>query len=293
MRFLLIALTLTATAAWSQTAVFQISLPNNEIDVRLKRTPCDDTHTVSWTYNSTAAVCDDLHFWIADSCADTVPTDVTIIKTVSKAEVTSSRGGTVSFSVSDLPIFQKGTATCPADGTEVTYKLCGLVPTPGGVVGDCSTNSRVPQKSSISVTYDAKPPDAPSIDSVSPLDQALSVRLSVPSDASRARVHVEKADGTGARTVEQASGLTLFKVDGLENNVTYQVTATAVDAADNESAVSEMLEGTPIHTLGFFDKYVGEGGQETGGCGAAAGGLTGGGVMAVLAFWLSSRRKRS
>ncbi|MFL5343550.1 MAG: MXAN_2561 family MXYO-CTERM-anchored protein [Hyalangium sp.] len=296
MRYLLIALTLTATtAAWSQTASpLQISLPGNQLDIRLKKGSCDEKTTVTWTYNlTTTVVCDDLHFWLAESCTDEVPSGTTPVETVSKANVINNRTGAVSFTTNDLPLFQGGTTTCPADGQEKTYKLCGSVPTPGGIAGDCSTNSKNFQKASIDVTYDAKPPDAPTIDKVAALDQALSVHVSSPSDASRVKVHVARADGSDERTSTQAADLTLFKMDGLENGVTYTVTATALDAADNESAASEPLEGTPIHTLGFFDRYVEAQGAETGGCGAAAGGLTGGGVMAVLAFWLSSRRKRS
>jgi hypothetical protein len=295
MRYLLIALTLTVTtAAWSQTtSPLQITLQNSsEVDVRLGRDSCNDTRTVTWSYNlTTTVVCDDLHFWIADSCTDEVPSGTTPIATVSKTTVTSTGTGTVKFTTNDLPLFKS--AACPADGQEVTYKLCGSIPTPGGLAGDCSSNSKNFQKASIDVTYDAKPPDAPTIDKVSALDKALSVHVSSPSDASRVRVHVTLADGSGERTSIQAADLTQFKVDGLENGVTYTVTATALDAADNESAASEPQTGTPIHTLGFFDRYVEEGGSETGGCGAAAGGLTGGGVMAVLAFWLSSRRNRS
>jgi uncharacterized protein (TIGR03382 family) len=79
----------------------------------------------------------------------------------------------------------------------------------------------------------------------------------------------------------------------LENGVEYKLTATALDAVNNESAPSSEQTGTPIFTRGFFDRYVEAGGQETGGCGAAAGGLVGGWGLAVLGFWLSSRRNRS
>lgn len=293
MRYLLVALTLTATAAWSQTtSVLQITLPSSQSELRLGKDACGTPYVITWSYNAITAVCDDLHFWLADSCgSDDVPSGTTPFATVTKATVTGTRTGSVTFHTEDLPIFKDGTE-CPVTGKEQEYKLCAAVAIPGGLAGDCSSNSKQFQTSSASVTYDTNPPAPPTIDKVAPLDQALSVHVTPPSDANRVRVHVARPDGTEVTAPEQSSDETLFKVSGLENGVTYTVTATALDAADNESDASTAEEGTPIHTLGFFDHYVEDGGAETGGC-AAAGGLTGGGVMAVLAFWLSSRRKRS
>lgn len=290
MRFLLIAFTLTASAAWGQTAI-DLTLPNtSETELRVS-TDCDLVRTVNWTSNLAVTPCDDLKFWFVEgSCGDEPPTGTPLVDSVAKANVLTTRSGTITFNVSDLPLF-KDTA-CPVDGKEVEYKLCASVPIPGGL-GECSTNSKSFQKDDVDVIYDALPPDVPTIDNVAPLDEALSVRVGVGSDANRVKLHVERTDGTGGRDVTQPSGQTLFRVSSLENGVTYRITARALDAADNESADSAAEEGTPIHTQGFFDKYVGAGGQEMGGCGVAEGGLAGGWVLAVLGFWLSSRRNRS
>ncbi|WP_224245935.1 MXAN_2561 family MXYO-CTERM-anchored protein [Hyalangium gracile] len=292
MRSLLIALTLTATTAWSQTAL-QLSLPNNDDELRVPKGPCDLTRTVNWAHGITTLVCDDLKFWIAETCSDEPPSGTTLVDSVAKEQVLTNRSGTVSFEVGELPLFKGGETQCPAEGRQVEYKLCASIPIAGGLSGDCSSNSKNYQKDDVDVTYDAQPPEAPSIERISPLDGALSVRVTVPDDTSELKLHIERTDGSGGRDLRQSSDQSLFKVENLENGVTYRLTATAVDAADNESAASEAQEGTPIHTLGFFDRYVEAKGQEMGGCGAAAGGLASGWVLVALGFWLSSRRNRS
>jgi hypothetical protein len=295
MRFLLIALTLTASTALAQTTgTIALAGTSNETSYQVGKNSCADTRIVNWTVNTTGTLCADLEFWLVagTSCSDDRGSNE-LLQKVEQSTLLTTRSGQVSFKVSELPAF-KGTSAieCPAADRQDEYRLCAATKLGSAVIGDvCSSTS--PQKKDFQVIYDAKPPDAPSIDKVAALDEALSVRVSVPDDANRLKVHVERQDGTGSRNLEQSSDQPLFRVENLENNVTYVVTATAVDSADNESDASEAQTGTPIHTLGFFDRYVDAGGQEMGGCGAAAGGLTGGGVLAVLGLWLSSRRKRS
>ncbi len=287
MRYLLIALTLlTATAAWSQA--LQITLPNNQTELRVSK-DCDLARSVTWTHNITVQPCDALRFWFVEgSCTDEPPSGTTLIDSVPAANVATTTSGTVTFDVRDLPGLKD---TCPVEDKETTYKLCGSVPLRGGAALDCSSKNWV--KDDADVVYDAKPPAAPTIDNVAGLDKALSVRVTPPDDASKVKVVATRADGTGTpRELTQSVDQPLFRLENLENGVTYSLTATAFDAADNESPASDAKEGTPIPTRGFFDRYVESGGQETGGC-AAVGGLAGGWVLAVLGFWLSSRRNRS
>ena len=84
-----------------------------------------------------------------------------------------------------------------------------------------------------------------------------------------------------------------IQLEGLENNKTYELRAYATDEANNTSEPPTTANVTPIKTYGFLELYNENGGQETGGCGAVGGGVAGGAVLAVLGFWLSSRRKRS
>ncbi|HEX8699591.1 MAG TPA: MXAN_2561 family MXYO-CTERM-anchored protein [Myxococcaceae bacterium] len=292
MRLLIIALTLTSSAALGQTLA--LTTPNNETSLRVPKQPCDLPRTVNWAYNG-AGPCSDLEFWIqkGTTCDDKAPTGATGLPKVSLSTLANTRTGSISFEVGELPGFSGTDAvSCPADNREDQYRLCAAVRQFGGIVGtECTAT---PQKDDLEVVYDAKPPSAPSLEDVQGLDQALSIRVAAPTDASEITVTVERTDGTAfTRTLTQSADQTLFRVERLENNVTYRVTARALDAAENESEPSAALEGTPIFTKGFFDRYVEANGQETGGCGAAGMGLAGGWVLAVLGFWLSSRRNRS
>lgn len=296
MRFLLIALTfLTATTALGQTATLTLQGPNNSDTVRVPQQPCDFTRSVTWAITGSFIVCGDLKFWLtkAGSCPETPASTDKEIDVVTDTELRSGTlSGTVTFETGELPGFKGGGGEldCPAADREDSYQLCASVKQS---TLSCSNNDSSYLDESIEVVYDAKPPSAPTIAGVAGLDKALSVRVTAPDDANRVRVRVERADGTGsARNLEQSSEQPQFRVEGLENNVTYRITARAVDEADNESAPSEAQEGMPILTRGFFDRYVDAHGAEMGGCGAA-GGLAGGWVLAVLGFWLSSRRNRS
>jgi uncharacterized protein (TIGR03382 family) len=299
MRVLLIALTLSASAAFGQTTtrIVDLTTQNGESSLRVPKEPCDLVRTVNWAYNgNTLQLCSDLRFWLVSgtSCTDEPSGTFKELPKVSSSQLANIRSGTVSFKVSDLPGFGTGTTpvSCPAEGREDEYRLCASIKLPGGTLGtECGSGTF--QDDEVTVVYDAKPPDAPTLASVQGLDSALSIRVDPPSDATEINVTIERTDGAGSRTVTQSADQTQFRVERLENNVTYRVTATAVDAADNESVASEALEGTPIFTKGFFDRYVEANGQEMGGCGAAGVGLAGGWVLAALGLWLSSRRNRS
>jgi hypothetical protein len=295
MRFLLIALTLTASAAQAQ-ATLRLQAPNITGDtLRLKADSCDLSRTVNWSIAGATYFCEDLRFWLtkSTSCPDVPAAGDTERPEVS---LTVLRNGTreapMTFQTRDLPGF-RGTdgIPCPTADREDAYLLCASVKQSIG--GTCTNNDSSYLKGSLKIVYDSRPPPAPEIESVAALDRALSIRVKAGDDTSQVRVRVERPDGTGARSLLQSVDQPLFRVENLENNVTYTITATALDAAENESAASEAREGTPILTRGFFDRYVEAGGQEMGGCGAAGGALTGGWLLAVLGFWLSSRRNRS
>jgi hypothetical protein len=296
MRSLLIALTFFASAALAQTTgTVVLTTQSTDTTIRVSRDSCDTLRTVNWTLTTTATqLCSSLVFWLASgsgTCSDRPDSSAKEVAKLTESQLASTRSGQVQFKVSELPGF-KDAVTCPAEGREDAYQMCASIKLPGGTFGtECGSGSY--QKGDINIVYDAKPPDAPSIGTVSPLDQALSVRVNVPDDANRVKLLIERVDGTGSRTIEQSSDQTLFSVKNLENDVPYRVTATALDAADNESAASDSQEGTPIHTRGFYDRYVEAGGQEMGGCSAATGSLTGGWVLVALGFWLSSRRNQS
>jgi len=301
MRYLLIALTFSASAALAQTTgTITLAGPANETTLKVPRDPCNYTRTVNWTVNTTGVICSDMEFWFVSgtSCPETRATETPVFATVSRSTLdTGTRTNSITFESQDLPAF-KGTdaVTCPADDREDEYRLCASLKLGTAVISTdaCSTTSS--QKANeFKVFYDAKAPEPPTIENVAQLDKALSVRVTAADDddTSKVKLIVTRADGTGTRELSQSVDLPLFRVENLENGVEYKLTATALDAVNNESAPSAEQTGTPVFTRGFFDRYVEAKGQETGGCGAAAGGLAGGWVLAVLGFWLSSRRNRS
>jgi uncharacterized protein (TIGR03382 family) len=292
MRFLLIALTLTASSAFGQTTgTIVLTTQNQETTLRVSKDSCGDANIINWSYTSASTLCSDLRFWLVSgtSCGNEPSGEAVELQRVTQSQLASTRNSSFTFRVNQLPVLKD---TCPLAGEEKEYRLCASIKLGGGLLGsDCGSGTF--QTADIDITYDAKPPNPPGLESVQGLDKALSIRVDAPEDTSELRVTVERLDGTGSRTVKQSVDQPRFRVEGLENNVTYRVTARAVDAADNESEPSEAQEGTPIFTRGFFDRYVELGGQESGGCGAAGVGLAGGWVLAVLGFWLSSRRNRS
>jgi hypothetical protein len=298
MRYLLIALTFSASAALAQTTgTIVLAGPANETTLRVPQEPCNYSRTVTWTVNTSGTICGDLEFWFVSgtSCPETRASDTPEFTRVTQATLASTRTNTFTFESQDLPAFNGTNAvTCPAEDREDEYRLCASLKLGTAVISTdpCSTTS-AQKANEFKVFYDAKPPAPPSIDNVAPLDKALSVRVSTSDDTSRVKLLVARADGTGSREVIQSVDQPLFRVENLENGVPYKLTATALDAVSNESAPSDEQTGTPIFTRGFFDRYVEAGGQEMGGCGAAAGSLAGGWVLAVLGFWLSSRRNRS
>ena len=67
----------------------------------------------------------------------------------------------------------------------------------------------------------------------------------------------KKAAGKTAKTYDITSGVT--------NGVTYSVGVTALDEADNESNLSNTLEGAPTPSTDFWEGYQAAGGTDTGG----------------------------
>lgn len=56
------------------------------------------------------------------------------------------------------------------------------------------------------------------------------------------------------------------RIDGLENDVVYEVVYASFDAAENRSANSPIARGTPAEVLDFAEYYRSVNGAETGGC---------------------------
>src|SRR5688572_21557174 len=94
MRYLLIALTLTASAAQAQTLTLQASNTTGDT-LRLKADSCDIARTVNWNITAVTTFCEDMNFWLtkSSSCTDTVASGDTPLSD-SKVSVTLLRSGT-------------------------------------------------------------------------------------------------------------------------------------------------------------------------------------------------------
>ena len=306
MRNLLITATvLLSSAAFGQFgSSVQISVQSLTGTDNLSVGPalCGQTSSFNWRVVGTP--CTELSLWITTDtdCRETISAQTAgssrALTSIPQTSITTAGGTatTATFAVSNLPIFSTtaptdgGTArACGDPGVESTMLLCASTRT-YDALGSCSSTV-VKAATPLEISYDTKSPDAPSISGVASLDKALRVTVDAPEDAAQVRV-VATLEGVEVSKKQQGVDVGAVRVENLQNDVTYQIEAYAIDAAGNQSPASAAGEGTPTRTLGFYERYREAGGEETG-CGATGGGFAGGGMLAALGFWLFSRRNRS
>ncbi len=295
MRFLTLGLLLVSSAALGQTLTLTV---NNVTDVNqtigLNRDDCGTELPVIWTFSG-ATPCEPMSLWVttATSCPKAPATGDLVLDSVS-TDLIINRGSTDrDIAVSSLPVFTGDAGTCGSASVEQELRVCAFFK-----VRDFSNacNTEVTASSAPKLRFDTKPPSPPNIVEVTERDSALGVTVEGEEDSTiRVAARVVNADGTIGNEVasdETTSADGTATLEGLVNGTKYSVVATATDESDNTSVDSEAVEGTPVKSSGFFEEYVGAEGKETGGCGAAGGGIAGGAVLAALGFWLS-RRKQS
>jgi uncharacterized protein (TIGR03382 family) len=295
---LLTAVLLSSTAS-AQTVQLRLSTGQDTYRFGPNDPETSCTGSVAVTWKRTGTVCDQLSLWLTQpgkECGDSPNTangDVSL-DPISSTALTQSAEGNFQVDRSRLPFVATdgGGGGCgPGNKEELTFRLCGATKGVTATIPEtCSTT--VLKASALKFVYDGKPPEVPVVESADGLDEALRAQVSEPSGAARIELRVWR-DGSVVSTVRQDVGRGAIRVEGLENEVTYQVDASAIDQLNNKSEPSAMLEAIPTKTNGFMEEYVNAGGKETGGCGAAGGGVVGSAVLAALGFWLSSRRNRS
>jgi hypothetical protein len=259
---------------------------------------CGRAFSVSWTYAGTGAACSALTVWLTTgTCGDAPTTGDHQVLSEDAAALLVQRTGTSTFSTTDLPTFDStadGGVAC-GDAVTRTWRLCGYVEVPGftGFGTACGSNNQKVRSSSVTVSYDGLPPDAPTLGAVTSQDGALRASVeNVAGDAVEVRLGARVAGSSGDFALSDrvaVAGSTVFvTIDGLENDRQYEVVAYAVDAADNASEASEPLLGTPRRTQGFFGQYRAAGGDERGGCASAPAAAL---PLAALLLALSRRRR--
>ncbi len=262
---------------------------------------CDVKVTINWTASVASTPCGDLVLWLSpNQCTTDAPTAGTdyTIRSIPQDTWVASRTGSEQVSIQNLPIFSNGAdggLSCGQIAQQTVY-VCGAWKYGSSIViggSSCSTTTAVKPSDPPTIIYDGQPPDPPSVDSIDSLDNSLQVNVTASSDSLYVHMQYRAVGDTdwqdgGSFSTDRSSG----KISGLTNGVTYEVRATGEDAAGNISDPSNVVDGTPQHTEGFFDRYIENGGAERGGCTAGSGGLwTGAGVLLLAGFLIARRRR--
>jgi hypothetical protein len=272
-QLLWVGLCLAAGPSVAQTLVLDINgLPADVV----ARTQCDVLMRVHWAVTSTTAKCQDLKIWVtSNSCDEDGPDTTKDEKMIGTVSDLTAGSGDLYFKVNTLPAFTNDNAAGACGlSIERTYNFCGTFKV-RDTLGNCPNNDVSPTTSSTTPTlkYDALAPDAPVIEEIVALDGRLSVVLSTnASDADVYQVFVRPVGETIFRSVGKTSTASASaSVSDLTNGTTYEIQATVLDEAGNESPPSAVMTGTPVKTDGFFERYKGAQGSERGGCSSAGG----------------------
>jgi hypothetical protein len=259
---------------------------------------CNSTLPIQWGFPTAAVipgtVCSAPQFWITSgSCLDTGPASGDLVLRPTFA--TTDRSGTFNpVAVSDLPLQTADAGGgCGNLAANVTLLVCALVKYNNSLIGSCGTNdSTLHATNSPTIQYRGAPPAAPTLNDVTPQDQALGVNVSASTDANL--IHVELrplGQGDFAEVATFTPDKSSASITGLQNGTTYEVRAYVDDGVGNNSQYSATLQATPVQSDGFFQTYHRLGGSETGGCGGALPGALG--IPLALGGYRWLRRKRS
>ncbi len=253
--------------------------------------PQDTTNfAFTWSYTPTCVGGEEEVFLsTSSSCADTTTGTPPVALILRGKAVPTSSGGTVTgkyptdgsnetldaqmlFSLAaGTPTTSPDASVCTAKEVSATVYLCVEVFPPAGCLVSTASFGQVP------ITVDSTPPPAPTLTQVSPLDSALLVSWTMPSDLGGASHYQVNATANGKTTTSTIDGAstTSAKIQGLTNGTTYSVTVQSLDDAgtqtsfNNVSADSNELSGTPQEAIDFYTRYRSDGGQEKGGCASA------------------------
>lgn len=289
---LLIAALLVSSAATAQVQLAFPTTASTTDTVRFGKGRCSgDSTLVSVNWTRTIQPCSSLVLYVTpnNACTDAPATGDYAVQEIPTSTFGATTTGSFTVDLSKLPFGASDAGTgCDASSDERTFRLCATTTAREGITSTCGSTTY--KAAALKFVFDGKPPETPTITSASGLDRAVSVNVSVASDVTEVRVVVSRAGEVVAER-RQSVGAGAVRVEGLTNDVTYQVRASAYDQAENESPASESVDVTPVKTLGFIALY--EDGEGSTGCGAADGGVWGGAMLAAVGFWLFSRRDRS
>ncbi|HEY8210685.1 MAG TPA: MXAN_2561 family MXYO-CTERM-anchored protein [Myxococcaceae bacterium] len=279
-----LAALVTAGRAGAQSVTLDV---NQKQAVLLAKNDCNLTLNANWSINAAGATaCDALTIWAttATSCANAPVAGDLEIGIVPQASWVTQATGSFQFKVSDLPLFTSA-ATCPQDMKNDVMRVCAF--TKYSPLGGNCVEAKASQPPTL--TYDTTPPEPPVITSVVPQDSALQINFTAKSDVSTVAVAYQSAIGPYTEGPEGPAASGSIRLEGLTNGITYAVLLRAKDAAENESTASNVLNGTPVLSFGFFASYKNSHGDTEGGCAAAPAS-----ACPLLALgWLARRRRQA
>ena len=281
----------TTTPTTSALYIRAVNAPNST-DYAFSGSSCSLSASFQWTYSGTLGVItSSLQLWSTRSTAcGSAPGDNDVTySSVASSTVMTTKTGQFNVELGKLPAFvaTDGGVSCGATGYELTQRLCGVVSYQSSTYSGTSSTFQV---DGVTLSYDSKPPSAPSISNVSSLDEAASMTVSVGSDVSMVKGFYRLAGETAWRQGGsiQTSSSTTLRIGNLTNGLTYELTATATDAAGNESGYAAVQSVKPTHSAGFFEIAKNGGNTDTGGCSTT--GSTA--LLPWLGFVLLARRWR-
>jgi hypothetical protein len=233
---------------------------------------CSTMVTGTWTAALTGAPCSSLVMWLTSaSDCEALPTgtDVTLSTTPSTllSGTSAMHTGSTQFTVSTMLSAGSDAGTsvaCGAIGIEQTYLLCASVSMDQSLL--CTTKqtvqTTVASMNAASIKYDTKAPGAPVLNSVDPLDGALSASFGPGADTDTAndffQLQIAQGDAgvfTNVTGGEIPASTTTSNVSGLTDGTPYTIRLYAVDAAGNQSGYSNEISATPVASSGFWGQY--------------------------------------
>jgi uncharacterized protein (TIGR03382 family) len=291
--------TITTTVGGQQTS----SVPN---DPTTGVPDCSNLLTATWSTTLTGTPCSSFEIWVtsASECSTgPVGTDL-VVGTIPQSDFVGMpmKTGTVQFTVQQMvgAGSDAGTFACGTKGFEATFLVCAAISMD---LSSLCTTKQVVQTAvgttpptAAEIRYDTKPPGAPKLTQVDPLDSKLSVTFVVDAattDTTNDFVFVQIKAPTDADFHNTGNGISAgvstTTITGLTNGVTYEVRVITQDQAGNNSDPSNVLPGTPVASSGFWGAYRADGGGAQG-CSAAPGTIGVALVLLMASLWLKRRR---
>lgn len=319
MRPLLAALLLLPSLGFGQTLVLTVNGATSTITgtgststvstYAKNASACSNQVAGNWVGTQLTTACTPLIVWLTIGTCGSVPstTNIPLDVTVNTWQAGTLAGGlatdSFTFAFNGLPGFGSltdgGTSVNCGDAADFTNYLCAAV-TLKDSTGACT--STLVSATPVNMRYDNIPPDPPSV-GVTPLDNALSVRLTAAGSGqavtdiqSFSAAYALDVDGGTPSYTSRCGTISVNNpactISNLINGVNYLVVGYSTDEAGNISGpTSPPAVGTPVISYGFYANYLDSGGQPAGGCGDAAGGAPSAlALLSVLLIAVARRR---